>query len=218
MDGGLIIELFSFDWSGTCSDDRKPAYKANMRLLTDYKIPNMPFEEWLAKTKATPEEFIVSCGVRENPDDIRKQYRKYFAEEVARGNVPVTYPDVHKVFRYLKAKGKKLAVISTHPEENVIKEADEYGISQYLDLIQGNWNDKGAGIFGACLHLGTSPDCTLYTGDSVSDIQKSKSVGVHAAAVCTGYHTAQMLAAENPRFLIRALSELKALFESGEIR
>ena len=55
--------LFVFDWSGTISDDRKPVYTANMRLLQGHGKPTMTFEEWLPRTRMTPGEFLADHGI-----------------------------------------------------------------------------------------------------------------------------------------------------------
>jgi beta-phosphoglucomutase-like phosphatase (HAD superfamily) len=41
----MPIKLYIFDWSGTLSDDRRPVYEANMRVLVAYGKQRMTFQQ-----------------------------------------------------------------------------------------------------------------------------------------------------------------------------
>lgn len=126
-------DLYIFDWSGVISDDRAPVYRANIRILRDYGKPTMTFEEWLPKTTLTPIEFLRNHGISDDPSKLWALYKKYFNEVIESGIVPKVYPDAHNVFEYLK-KSKRVAVLSSHPTENLIREAKLYGLDGFLAL------------------------------------------------------------------------------------
>jgi len=207
----MKIKLLIFDWSGVISDDRRPVYEANMRILRDHNKPTMAFEEWLPRTTMTPIKFLASCGVNGNPDELFALYKKYYDEAVKSGIVPKIYPDVHNVLQNLKKMGKKLAVLSSHPADNLSKEAEDYNLRSFLDLISGNSKNKVRGLLAICEQLGEKPEFTLYVGDMIYDIRAAKEAGVHPIGICTGYHTRERLENEKPEFLLENLSELKKI-------
>lgn len=209
----LPVNLVIFDWSGTVSDDRKPVYEANMRFLSDdYGIPRISFEEWLPKTQATPAQYLkVNHGINADEKKTFERYTEYYNEEIARGNIPTVYQDAESVLLHLYNREKALAVLSSHPEQNLRQEAAAYRLSHYFDLLVGNvgTDAKADGLLDVCKKLGKKPESVLYIGDTVHDILAAKKAGVRSAAVCTGYHTKEKLEKENPDYVLRCLSELR---------
>ena len=207
----MRIELLIFDWSGVISDDRRPVYEANMKILKQYGKPPMPFEEWLSKTTLSPVEFLRNCGIDETPEKLYSLYKTYYDEVIDSGMLPKIYPDVHDVFLFLKKRRKKLSVLSSHPADNLRKEVELYGLTKFLDLIVGSCRDKVRGLRSICKELKIKPEFALYIGDTVYDIRSAKKAGIRSAAVCTGYHSRERLEKENPDFLLGCLSDLKEI-------
>jgi HAD superfamily hydrolase (TIGR01549 family) len=221
MDEPLNIDLFIFDWSGTISDDRKPVYAANMRLFDDYKIPRISFEEWLPKTQATTSQYLeVNHGIGADEKETSERYTKYYNEEIARGNIPTVYQSAELALLYLYNREKPLAVLSSHPEQNLTQEAASYKLLNYFDLLIGNvgTNGKAGGILTICKKLGKKPESTLYIGDTVHDIQAAKNAGVYSAGVCGGYTLQEKLEREEPDFILPDLNLLEGLFLIGKLQ
>jgi HAD superfamily hydrolase (TIGR01509 family) len=207
----MKINLFIFDWSGVVSDDRLPVYEANMQVLREYGKPVITFDEWLPRTTLTPVEFFANHGVFGDHDELFALYKKHLDEANMAGIVPRVYPDVHDVFNHLKSKGKEIAVLSSHPGENLVKEADSYGVTEFISLILGNSRDKVEGLLEVCGALKENPECCLYIGDTIYDIQAAKGAGMHSGGVCQGYHVKERLESENPDLVLESLSDLKKL-------
>jgi len=217
----LNIDLFIFDWSGTISDDRKPVYAANMNVLADYKIPRISFEEWLPKTQANPAQYLkVNHGIEANEKETFERYTKYYNEEIARGNIPTVYKSAESVLLYLYNREKPLAVLSSHPEQNLKQEAASYKLLDYFDLLIGNvgTNGKADGILEICKKLGKKPESALYVGDTVHDIRAAKNAGVYSAGVCGGYTSQEKLEREEPDFILPDLNRLERLFLVGKLQ
>lgn len=208
----MKIELVIFDWSGVISDDRKPVYEANIRILRDHKKPIMSFEAWLPRTTMTPVEFFANHGIHEDPEELYALYKKYYGEAVESGITPVVYPDAYDTLQYLKKNEKRIAVLSSHPVENLKREAEEYELTSFLSLIHGSARNKVKGLQMVCEQLNTGPDSALFVGDTVYDIQAAKKAGLLSVGICTGYHTKERLEKEGPDLLLGCLSELRALF------
>ena len=202
------IELVIFDWSGVISDDRPPVYEANMRLLEKYGKPRMTFDEWLPRTTMTPIEFLANHGVHGDPDDLFEEYRQAYELVQEEGIVPIVYEDTKEVLDELTNRGKRIAVVSSHPEENLRNEAEEYGLTDYFDSFFGNIRDKAQGLLKACEEAGIDPDKVVYIGDTIYDIQGAKKAGVSSIGMATGYHIKDRLANEEPDLVLESLSGL----------
>lgn len=207
----MKIELAIFDWSGVISDDRRPVYKASMRVLRDYKKQIMSFEEWLPRTTMTPAEFFANHGVYDDPEELYALYKKYYGEAVESGIVPEVYPDACDVFQHLKKSGRDAAVLSSHPTENLEREAEDYGVALFLSLICDSAQDKIEGLRAVCRQLTMNPTSALYVGDTIYDIRAAKGAGLHSVGICTGYHVKERLEGEEPEFLLECLADLKEI-------
>lgn len=175
----MEIKVFSTDWSGTFSDDRQPVYKANMGLLRHYGKPTMSFEAWLAASKLTAAEFLLSQGVSADPSEFPPLYKRYLNEEIAAGNVPRVYLGAAQALGHLKGKGVGLVVLSSHPVENLIREIREYGLEEFFPDggVMGDSKDKAEGLRKIGRRFGVEQQQILHLGDTVFDIQAAKKAG-----------------------------------------
>jgi len=209
----MKVKIVVTDWSGVISDDRKPVYTANMRLLDDYGKPKMSFEEWLPRTRMTPQELLGDCGINDDPDKIFRQYTKYLEEAKKLGIVPILYPNVKETLEYLQDNNKSVVVISSHPEESLRREAMEYGIANLISLIVGNSRGKVEELREVCRNFNLAPREIVYIGDTIYDMRAAREVGVCSAAVCDGYHTREKLELENPDIVMGKFGELIRFIE-----
>lgn len=214
----MTIKLYIFDWSGTLSDDRRPVYEANMRVLERYGKPRMIFEEWLPRTTMTPIEFFNNHGVFGNPDELFSLYLTHFKEVNENGILPSVYPGSGETLRTLRGRGKKTAVISSHPEEKIHEEAGRYGVGDLFDEIVGNVRNKVRALREMRERFRTDARETIYIGDTIYDIRAGREAGIKVAVVGHGYHLPERLEQENPDYLLdnlRILLDLDLAIEGN---
>lgn len=193
------IKLVAFDWSGTLSDDRKPVHQTNTRMSLHYGVlPVEDMEEWLRSTARGPQEYFQERGVNATWDEIWNLYTTMFATVIAEGVKPTMYQDVPETLEYLKLRGRRLAVISAHPQNSLHQEATEYGIAPYFDYIIGSAANKTKAILRASAELQVPQYQMLYVGDTVSDVLAAHKVPTNAIALTRGYHSEDMLRPHNP--------------------
>ena len=206
-----MIELFVFDWSGTISNDARPVYESNIRILEKYGKKKFSFEEWRSKSTASVVEIMQNEGIEEEPEIIRKLYHKFLNMVIEEGIRPFIYPDAKDVLGFLNSDGRILTVLSTHPRENLVREAESYDVAGFFDLIQGEAKDKAPALEEMCAKFGIQQSATLFTGDTIYDIRAAKKARVVSAAVCTGYHTRERLEKENPCYVFENLADLSSV-------
>ena len=73
-------------------------------------------------------------------------------------------------------------MLSSYPEENLLKEAEDYGIISYINLILGSSTDKVQGLIEISERLGEKSEDILYIGDTIYDIRSGKGAGTLTAA------------------------------------
>ena len=201
-----MFRLYIFDWSGTVSDDRRPVYEANMRVLQAYGKPVMPFGKWLAVSAASAVEFMKSRGVTAAASELFDLYRTHYALIKQSGLPPQVYPDAVAIFEALHQRGKSTAVVSTHPEEEIREEAARYGITP--GLIRGNLAEKAAALKEVMQYFGCTRAETIFIGDTIYDIRAAKEASIRSGAVGCGYHSAQALQREAPDYFGHTLTDV----------
>lgn len=206
-------KLFIFDWSGTISDDRIPVQTAFNRVALDLGLsPIEDLKDWLRQSvKQFENEYSKQILGKKSPEEIRKMYSKHFSVLRNEGIKPTIYEDALDTLTQIKKKGKKLIVISSHPQKSLIEEADEYGLTKHFDKIIGNLVEKTDGIMQACKdYLIEAKDAT-YIGDMINDVRSAKKAKVISVALTRGYHDKKTLLLETPDYLLEKLADLMNL-------
>lgn len=193
------IKLIQFDWSGTISDDRAPVFSANMRMCDAYgiqKYEDMP--TWLKTTTKSVQDWFLMRGAKASRDEIWDLYNRQFRTVLSEGIKPAMYEDVPEVLRALADQGRKMIVVSSHPAENVKREAQEYGIESFFTTIIGSVAEKSVSIKEICKEYGFETSGTAYVGDMVGDVLAAQKAEVLPVAVSRGYHSEEVLLESNP--------------------
>ncbi len=175
----MQFSIGSLDWSGTISDDRQPVYAANMRLLGHYgknEESRMGFEEWRRRSRLTVVDFLTAHGIVADASEMNSLYKQFFNEE-AKGKGPVVYPNAAEALEHLQKKGITLVVLSSHPQQNLEREADEYGLRKYFEEMVGDCQNKTAGLKKIAYARGKTPRNIMHFGDTIFDIQVAKAAG-----------------------------------------
>lgn len=186
----MPIDLLIFDWSGTISDDRHPVYEADMAILRKYGKPTASFEEWIgfqAPFRSTL-GFLQFHGIEDDDEYLKGIFRDAYLAAVHNGSRPQIYPGARETLMHLMLRNKKIAVVSSHPLKYLTEEAEEYGVSRFIQHLRGDANDKVPAIKEVCRTFGCPPESVGYVGDTVHDIRDTKRAGAVSVAVLGGYH------------------------------
>ncbi len=211
----MPLKTLGLDWSGVVSDDRHPVYEANMRLLERYGIPRIEFDDWLSLSKGSASEFLIYMGVEEPEGYLENLYKRELDDLGAEGVIPRAYEDSYTTLRELDKREIPILVVSSHPEENLRREANRYGLLAFIQLMIST-RDKSEALKEACDRLETLPTELLYIGDTIYDIRAGKSAGVITGGIAgepqRGYHSDQKLREESPDYIFSDLGEVLEIF------
>jgi phosphoglycolate phosphatase len=119
-------------------------------------------------------------------------------------------PGVKDVLIVLKSQGNRLGIITSNSQDNVTEFLKANNLEDLFDFIY-----SGVTIFGKTTIINNvlkqqqlNPQKVIYVGDETRDIEASKKANIKVIAVAWGFNSAEVLARQNPNFLIYQPSEL----------
>lgn len=115
----------------------------------------------------------------------RKNYKR---KSLLKANL---YPFVLETLDVLRREKYKLAVATNKSHDNAMKILEYFGILDYCDCAMGSdcgGNLKKADIIKECLmKLDETPECSVYIGDSIFDLEGAEAVGMDFIAATYGF-------------------------------
>ncbi|MEI6058295.1 MAG: HAD family hydrolase, partial [archaeon] len=198
-----MIKNIIFDWSGTLSNDLTPVYTATMNVFKKLGLEILSLEEY--KREFTLPYMKFYHKFRKDLD--KEEVDKLFFNEINLVGEPRPFPKVMEVLEFLKDKETNIALLSSHPQEKLDREVENYGFGNFFLEVNGSVHDKVETIREILKRNNFHPEETAYVGDMAYDIEAGKSAGVTTIAVLWGYQTREQLLGENPDFIIKDLDE-----------
>lgn len=201
------IENIIFDWSGTLSNDFDPVYQAISLIFK--RLDHEPIsKDTLKREMVLP---YMNFWNSYFPDLTKSDQDKMFKKAINEVDSPTIYPGVNKELERLEARGVKKIIISSHVHDNVLKEAEDYGVANLFQEINGGIHDKEEAIEEILKRNSFDPKKTAYVGDMTHDIKSGKQAGVITIGISWGYKPADILAQANPDHIIDDIKELESL-------
>jgi phosphoglycolate phosphatase-like HAD superfamily hydrolase len=110
----------------------------------------------------------------------------------------------------LKQQGHQLGIVTSNSVENVAAFLEAQEMQGVFDFIGSGLTlfGKGKIIQRIIKQHGLDPATVIYVGDETRDIEAARKIQVRAIAVSWGFNSSQVLAEQNPDFLIHCPSEL----------
>ncbi|MCX6768025.1 MAG: HAD-IA family hydrolase [Candidatus Micrarchaeota archaeon] len=192
-----------FDWSGTLSDDFDGCYEAGMKTLESFGVKRFSREEYVRRFEMPYMGYYRKLGVTAPKEEIDRRFRKIILE-----TKPKPLPGARELLEQLSLRGKKMAVLSSHPHEKLLAEASEYGFAGFFEKIAGGVHDKRLALAGLLEELGFEKPDTVFVGDHMHEIEAGKQAGVAVAAVPSKYTPRAALAAAKPDYLLDSITDV----------
>ena len=164
-------------------------------------------------------EFFSVCDVA-NQHLISEQFWELF--KGAAPPKPIVFDGVHELLATIFERGMAVSIATARDMQEAVlkKELEELGL---LNFVSGlacrtdrslSWMDKRTLITALCASQGFNPAESLMVGDTPSDIDSAKAVGIGwTVAVLSGGIYAEVLARSKPDHLISDVSKLLSLLK-----
>lgn len=207
------IDAFVFDMDGTILDTLPDLVDVTNLTMNHFGYPVHSTEEILRMVGNGLRSLITQAmpsGLDAAAADECIAYWKALYDE--RGDVKTrAYPGMTDALNELKARGKKLAVLSNKYDGGAKLMTKRY-FAEQMDLALGEGpvprKPDPTGLLFVADKLGVHPNNVAYVGDSDTDIEVAHRAGAFAIGVLWGYQTRQRLEAAQPDVLISSPAEL----------
>ena len=201
------VKSVIFDWSGTISDDFGVLYEIVMEIFEEHGVKRVSREDFLA-AYTLPYMASINQFFAVTKEEWDGKFKKKWTEK----GRPNLLPNAKETLDYLKSKGIVMHVFTSHPENFIMREIDDYGLHGYFTKIFAGHYDKKDAVLSVISTLNVRPETLLYVGDTTHDMEAGKHAGIKTAAVLSGYNSEESLRALNPTFVFKNISELKNFF------
>lgn len=141
-------------------------------------------------------------------------YREYFADKGIFENA--VYPDIPHVLAELAARGKRLILATSKPEEYAARILEHFSLNGYFDFVGGASMDetrsKKADVIAYALNSCGIGDggksTTVMIGDRLHDIVGAKENGLHSVGVLYGYGSREELTAAGATYIAETVDDI----------
>lgn len=210
--------LFDFDY--TLGDSSRGIVTSVNAALTALNYP-VPKPEDVCQTigLSLNETFIRLTGCPDLKQAARfTQLFRVKADAVMVGQTDL-YPGVREMLEKLQSHQIRTGIVTTKYHYRIDQILARFGAAELINTIVGAEDvnrpkPDPQGIYLAMRRLESTPETTLYVGDSVVDALAARQAGIAFAAVLTGTTPAEAFQAYHPRALLRGSSEILTMIEN----
>lgn len=211
------FNTFIFDIDGTLLDTVDDLALLTNRILTEVGCPTHTTPEILSYVGAGMRRLIFLAlpegASEETIDRAVELWNEHFAEYYHETH---PFPGVVELLEEIRARGGKVGAVSNKQQAGVDLIMAKCLPGQ-VDIMFGESpsvprKPDPKGIQLAMAHLGSTPEQTVYVGDSPSDVVAAKNAGVFSVVVLWGYHKREDFSGKSePDLFVTEPSEILSL-------
>lgn len=123
------------------------------------------------------------------------------------------YPNVKETLEALRARGKKLGIVTAKIRSGAIHSLETARLKSYFDIIVAvddvtHSKPHPEPVIKAMNELGGVPRSTIMIGDNYHDIEAGKNAGVYTAGVAWSIKGRDFLESLNPTYMIEDMKDI----------
>lgn len=210
----MTIKVVFFDFDGTIADTLNTFVNITNRLAVEFGHKPIEREELAEIKNLSTRQIIKKSGI-----SILK-----FPLLIWKLKSELTY-EIHTVKSFtgtketlleLRKQVDRLGIISSNSQENILTFLELNGLKDFFDFIytEASIFSKSKIINKILKQENIKPEESVYVGDETRDIEASKRSHVKVIAVSWGFNSKEILAQQNPDFLIHQPRELIDIIKS----
>lgn len=212
-----MTELIVFDLDGTLVNSYNTIYKTTLKTLNELEIIH-EMDEKEFYNRIGHHFLDIFNDLKVNVPDIEhfiNIYKSYYFDFIDESTL---YPDVVETIKEIKAKGLKVALLTTKAQDQADKIIDLFELRQYFDEVMGRRSDlkikpHPEPLEWICNKLGVNVENTIMVGDSELDVRCGKAAKTKTAAVTFGYRNLDQLKNEEPDYYLNNLKDILEVLE-----
>jgi haloacid dehalogenase superfamily, subfamily IA, variant 3 with third motif having DD or ED/haloacid dehalogenase superfamily, subfamily IA, variant 1 with third motif having Dx(3-4)D or Dx(3-4)E len=183
-------DAYLFDADGTLMDTREIICQSFAHMGERMKAA-LPPRDYIESTIGQPVEVQLRQLLGENHDEAYYERAREFYRDHMERIYPKylrLFPGTMEMLTALKAKGKKMAVVTSRRRKSLKEFFATLGIWDFFDTsvtpedVQKPKPDAEPALL-ACARLGVPPERTVFVGDALFDIASGNAAGMDTAYV-----------------------------------
>lgn len=207
----MSIKAILLDLDGTLVNTNEIILQCFEHTLKE-KTGSCPPREELVRTFGKPLSEVFAEMAPNEADELIDEYHR-FQQSLDQSKYITLCPHVIEALEKFKAKGYKLAVVTSKRHDGAYQNLGQFDLLPYFSTIityEDTVNHKPTGepAKKALEILGVAPKEAIMVGDSNFDIQCGKDAGTKTAAVLYSAFGKEFLQAFEPDYFIEDLLEL----------
>lgn len=210
----MTAKVIIFDFDGTIADTLDAIMNISNRLALEFGYKQTSFEEITQLKNLNSREIIKQSGISifKVPFLIRK-VKAELSKEIAEVK-PII--GIKEALIQLKAQGNNLLIVTSNSKDNVVLFLEKNNLQDLFSFVY-----SGATLFGKSKIINKilqqeniNIEQLIYVGDETRDIESARKSKIKAIAVTWGFNSQEVLAQQNPDFLIHQPHELINVIKS----
>jgi HAD superfamily hydrolase (TIGR01549 family) len=210
----MTNQVVIFDFDGTIADTLDAIVSITNRLALEFGYKPTTQAELTQLKNLNSKQIIKQSGISifKLPFLIRK-VKAELNKEIQRLR-PIS--GIKQALITLKNQGNRLGILTSNSKENVVAFLETNGLQDLFDFIY-----SGKTIFGKSKVINNllkqeniNLEELIYVGDETRDIEAARKSHIKAIAVSWGFNSEEVLAEQNPDFLIHQPNELIEVIKS----
>ncbi|MEA5565604.1 HAD-IA family hydrolase [Anabaena sp. UHCC 0399] len=204
----MTQKVIIFDFDGTIADTVDALVSIANRLAIEFGYIQITPDQLTLLKNLSSREIIKYSGVSLFKIPFLVKKVKAELKNKIQGLKPI--PGMKESLVELKYHGYQLGIITSNSKDNVTAFLTINELDNLFEFIY-----SGVTIFGKTTIINNvlkqkqlKPQTVIYVGDETRDIEASKKANIKVVAVTWGFNSPEILAKQNPDFLIHKPSEL----------
>ncbi|HIK04920.1 MAG TPA: HAD-IA family hydrolase [Trichormus sp. M33_DOE_039] len=203
-----------FDFDGTIADTVDALVSIANRLAVEFGYVQITPDQLTLLRNLSSREIIKYSGISLFKIPFLVKKVKFELKNKIQELRPI--PGMKQSLIELKENGYQLGIITSNSKENVTAFLKINELDNLFEFIY-----SGVTIFGKTTIINNvlkqkqiQPQAVIYVGDETRDIEASKKANIKVIAVTWGFNSPEILAKQNPDFVIHHPSELLQVIQN----
>ena len=204
----MTIEVIFFDFDGTIADTLNTIVNITNRLAIQLNYKPITKEEITQLKNLNSRQIIKKSGISilKFPWLISK-VKSELSQEIKSIK---TFPEITETLIELRKYVPYLGILSSNSQENILAFLENNNLQTLFDFIytEAPIFSKSRAINKILKQQKFRPEAIIYVGDETRDVEAAKRSCIKAIAVSWGFNSKEVLAEQNPDFLIHQPRDL----------
>ncbi|BCL35433.1 HAD-IA family hydrolase [Nostoc sp. MS1] len=211
----MTQKVIIFDFDGTIADTVDALVGIANRLADEFGYAQITPEQLTLLRNFSSREIIKYSGV--SLIKIPFLVKKVKSELKNKIHELKPIPGIKEALLDLQQSNYKLGIITSNSRDNVTAFLEINDLENLFEFIY-----SGVTIFGKTNIINSvlkqkhfKPEAVIYVGDETRDIEAAKKANIQVIAVTWGFNSPEVLAKQNPNFLINHPRELLEVVQNS---